>query len=186
MSESTKLKQSELSEWIWKMANTFVTAITGQPFNFSIDNHIVKVLGDGLMMYIPEQCLNKSQEDYYGIFDFVRSVVSPFQNKIKDITVQWKASINYCDDVFNISFFKDQNDYYGNGIDLTSRLLQKAKKYEIILGENFFRKVENIFVQEGIIFKDECSKFKGFDDCVNYKICNVECFNCDEFKQINP
>ena len=167
MCNSTALKQRRLEDWILMTANTFNIA------NTLIRDYVVKLIGDELMIYIPDT--NLESENYATIFDFVRCLVSDFNNEIDGLTLRLKASIHYCEDAYNITFLENHNDYYGNGIDLTARLMSKAKEKRIVISEAFYQRAYQISPEhfEGVSEK-YIEDFKGFANYTEFRILDID------------
>ncbi|MCK4678851.1 MAG: hypothetical protein KAT48_12025 [Bacteroidales bacterium] len=140
---STDIKyKTNVSEWGRKLNNTFnfISFLNDFPDN------VVKGIGDELMIYIPDEDL-KAKTTYNNYFALLNEIFATLDNiknyPLEDVFLQCKVSIHYCTEVYNISFFKGVNDYYGQDIDLTARLMSKSKKSRIVLSEKFFTKVKN-------------------------------------------
>ena len=166
MCNSTELKQRDLKEWVIMIANTI------QQVNTLLGQYVVKVIGDELMIYIPDSKIGN--ENYAIIFDFVKCFLSDFKYDIDDISLRLKAAIHYCDDVYNITYLEHHNDYYGNGIDLTARLMSKTKEKRIVLSEVFYQKAFPISPEhfEGVSDK-YIEDFKGFANHTEFRILDV-------------
>ena len=167
MCNSTQLKQRKLEDWILMIANTFNLA------NTLLREYVVKLIGDELMIYIPDFKLGS--ENYATIFDFVKCLLSNFHNEIDDITLRLKASIHYCEDVYNITFLENHNDYYGNGIDLTARLMTKAKEKRIVISESFFERASALSPEHFDGISDKyIEDFKGFSNPTEFRILDID------------
>lgn len=166
MCNSTELKQRDLKEWVIIIANTI------QQVNTLLGQYVIKVIGDELMIYIPDDKLGN--ENYATIFDFIICLLLDFDYEFCGLTLRLKASIHYCEDVYKITFLRGHNDYYGNGIDLAARLMSKAKENRIILSEEFYRKAFPISPEH---FEDVSNKyienFKGFSSYTEFRILDV-------------
>ncbi len=149
---STIIKyRSGLKEWGRKLNNTFnfISFLNDFPDN------IVKGIGDEIMLYIPDEELfkKKSHKDYFSLLQEIYATLDNIKNfPLEDTFLHCKVAIHYCSDVYNISFLKGANDYYGKDIDLTARLTSKAKTNRIVLSEVFYQKVKI----------DYDKKYKGF------------------------
>ncbi|TDF72964.1 hypothetical protein [Candidatus Syntrophosphaera thermopropionivorans] len=162
---STKIKNKEnLQHWIIRIRNTFiqraVTDITLKP---------LKIIGDELMFYIPDSDLNNSGENFASLIEVIIGIISPYQNELSKLVLPLKGAIHHCSDVYAMTFYKDENDlpvpdYYGSGIDLTARLMEKAVENRLVVSQDFFNLIQD--------YKDTVEKFrgpyieyfKGFDD----------------------
>jgi hypothetical protein len=94
-----------------------------------------------------------------------------------------KVVIHYCTEVYNITFFKDANDYYGSDIDLTARLMTKSIENRIVLSEKFLNKVHKDLKSQGLPENAGClahisgrflENFKGVPVSTKYRIIDVE------------
>ena len=147
---STDIKyKSSLKAWGKRLNNTFnfISLLNDFPDN------VVKGIGDELMLYIPDTDLvNKtSYNNYLGLIEEIYATIDNLLNyPIEDTFLNCKVSIHYCTDVYNITFFEKANDYYGKDIDLTARLMGKARANRIVMSEKFFTKVKNDMVNNSV------------------------------------
>jgi class 3 adenylate cyclase len=141
LNQSTAMKYKlPFTEWARQLNNTFsfISFLNDFPDN------IVKGIGDEIMLFIPDDVLKakSSYTTYYAILEEVYSTLFNIRNYPRhDIFLKCKVAIHYCTDVYNITFFKGANDYYGIDIDLTARLMSKSKENRIVLSERFYTKV---------------------------------------------
>jgi len=141
VNQSTAMKYKvPVTEWARQLNNTFsfISFLNDFPEN------IVKGIGDEIMLFIPDEVLKakSSYTTYYAVLEEVYSTLFNIRNYPRhDIFLKCKVAIHYCTDVYNISFFKGANDYYGIDIDLTARLMTKSRENRIVLSEIFYRKV---------------------------------------------
>jgi len=141
INRSTDLKYTGgLPDWGRKLNNTFnfISLLNDFPEN------IVKGIGDEIMLFIPDEALKKKQtiNTYYQLLEEIYSTVHNISGfPIPDMFLPCKVSIHYCTEVYNITFFKGANDYYGKDIDLTARLMTKSIENRIVLSETFYEKV---------------------------------------------
>ena len=139
--QSTAMKYKvPVTEWARQLNNTFsfISFLNDFPEN------IVKGIGDEIMLFIPDDVLKakSSYTTYYAVLEEVYSTLFNIRNYPRhDIFLKCKVAIHYCTRVYNISFFKGANDYYGIDIDLTARLMSKSKENRIVLSETFYQKV---------------------------------------------
>lgn len=140
INKSTDLKyQGGLADWGRKLNNTFNYLIYANHF----ESYVVKGIGDEIMLYIPDADRAGADritpfsvlEDIYSALFLIRNHPAP------DIFLNCKVAIHYCTEVYNITFFKGANDYYGSDIDLTARLMSKAVENRIVLSERFYEQV---------------------------------------------
>jgi len=147
---STDIKyKSELKDWGKRLNNTFnfISFLNDFPEN------VVKGIGDELMLYIPDEDLfaKTSYNNYFGLIEEIVATIDNLMNyPLENTFLECKVSIHYCTEVYNITFFENANDYYGMDIDLTARLMGKAKANRIVMSEKFFTKVKNDMVNMNI------------------------------------
>ena len=101
---------------------------------------------------------------------------------IGKVHLRCKVAIHYCEEVYNITFFKGYNDYYGKDIDLTVRLLSKAKENKIVISEPFYQKVLQDLKNQGMAQDSEYMKyvsdkyiedFKGVPNSTPFRLLNI-------------
>ena len=180
--DSSMLKYNEgLSQWGKKINNTFnfISIINEFPDN------IVKGIGDEIMIYISDDDLARksSINNYFILLQEIYATIDNLKSfPMKGLFLPCKVSIHYCSDVYNITFLKDTNDYYGIDIDLTARLSSKARANTIVLSEVFYQKALNDFLnkypnkdREVLDHVSEIIKteFKGVPHLTDYRIIEV-------------
>ncbi len=147
---STDIKyKSELKDWGKRLNNTFnfISFLNDLPDN------VVKGIGDELMLFIPDDDLfsKTSYNNYFGLIEEIYATIDNLVNyPIESTFLNCKVAIHYCTEVYNITYFKNANDYYGMDIDLTARLMGKAKANRIVMSEKFFTKVKNDMIDLNI------------------------------------
>ena len=150
ITNSTKIKYNKgFSEWVLLLKNTFgVLSLQNK-----IKNNIVKFIGDAIMIFVPDETLftqNGSINNFYTLLEEVFATVDILKLlHIDDVFMKCKVAIHYCEDVYNITFFKGYDDYYGKDIDITARLLSKAKENTIVISDVFYQKVINDLSETG-------------------------------------
>lgn len=155
---STNIKYTtSIAQWGKKLNNTFnfISILNDFPDN------IVKGMGDELMVYIPDDSLKSRQarENHYSLLEEIYSTLFNISNFPADgLFLNCKAAIHYCTDVYNITFLKGFNDYYGKDIDLTARLMTKARENRIVFSEKFYKKVRQDLKRMGLNRKETCIK----------------------------
>jgi class 3 adenylate cyclase len=179
---STDIKyRTDLWQWGKKLNNTFnfISFLNDLPDN------VVKGIGDELMLYIPDDELKKksSYNNYLSLLEEIYATIDNIKNyPVEDVFLNCKVSIHYCTEVYNISFFKSANDYYGQDIDLTARLMSKAKENRIVLSEKFYAKVNNDLFTLNIPRDQTCLKnmsgkyiedFKGVPFSTEFRVIDV-------------
>ncbi|NQS97066.1 MAG: hypothetical protein HQ591_01290 [candidate division Zixibacteria bacterium] len=173
---STKVKgENDKEYWISLIYNTLCKA-SGK-YNGFFRKHIVKIIGDEYFFFIPEESFKDLGEAPFDwIYEELKRVIT-FNNSRKDLFLKLKAAIHYCTDVYRITFLESQElDYYGNGIDLTSRLIKNAKEDLIVISCEFAKKLENM---------DEINKlqvfseiFRGFKEPTKYLVLSTSSIKC--------
>ena len=147
---STDIKyKTDLKDWGKRLNNTFnfISFLNDLPEN------VVKGIGDELMLFIPDEDLfsKTSYNNYFGLIEEIYATIDNLVNyPIENTFLECKVSIHYCTEVYNISFFEHANDYYGMDIDLTARLMSKAKANRIVMSEKFFTKVKNDMIDMNV------------------------------------
>lgn len=110
---STGLKCADLKEWVAKIHNCFANAQTFlSPFT------PIKSMGDALMYYIEDTDLSESKNNVLQIYDGLWQMATDTSPEYPEVRI----SAVSCEEVFPISFFPGQRDYYGIDIDLASKL----------------------------------------------------------------
>ncbi len=182
INKSTDLKYlGGLSDWGRKLNNTFNNLLYANHFQ----HHIVKGIGDEMMLFIPDEVLKKKTsnntcfallEDIYAGLFLIRNHPDP------DLFLNCKVAIHHCTEVHNITFFEGANDYYGSDIDLTARLMSKSIENRIVLSESFYRKVQEDLVNLGLPTDSGClasvsgvylENFKGVPVSTEYRYIDV-------------
>jgi class 3 adenylate cyclase len=182
ISHSTELKYSSpVTDWARKLNNTFnfISFLNDFPDN------IVKGIGDEIMLYIPDEDLRKksSYSTYYALLEEIHATLFNIRHfPVDGLFLTCRVAIHYCSDVFNISFFRNTNDYYGSDIDLTARLMTKCSENQIVLSERFYQKVildlDKLNLPDGTGClstvsgkQEEC--FRGVPSATKYRIIEV-------------
>jgi class 3 adenylate cyclase len=167
IADSTAMKDSSVKLWIVYICNIFrniQTFLPGRP---------LKAIGDQLMYFIPDSQLQETGTTPLGMFDALAKIArEPDEEHYFKNT---RIAVAYCLDSYAITFVPGGVDYYGKDIDLTARLLTKAKPREIVMNEPFREMVTGRY--KAIANKEQFFavtqiegpkrvKFKGFDDDV--------------------
>lgn len=179
---STDIKyRTHLWEWGKKLNNTFnfISFLNDLPGN------VVKGIGDELMLYIPDEDLAAKNyyNSYLALLEEIYATIDNIKNyPVPDVFLRCKVAIHYCTEVYNISFFKGANDYYGQDIDLTARLMNKSIANRIILSEKFYARVLNDLVTQNIDRENTCLRnlsgkyiedFKGVPRYTEFRVIDV-------------
>jgi len=179
---STAVKYTtDIVLWGRRLNNTFnfISLLNDFPEN------IVKGIGDEMMLYIPDEVLIKKDtiNDYYSLLEEIYSTILNLQRfPLQDMFYHCKLSIHYCTDVYNVTFLKGFNDYYGRDIDLTARLMGKTRADRLVFSETFYRKVVSELCKKGISKDQTClnhvsvkmvEEFKGIPKPVSYRFIDV-------------
>jgi class 3 adenylate cyclase len=183
INRSTDMKYlGGLSDWGRKLNNTFNKLLYANHFQ----NNIVKGIGDEMMLYIPDEQLKKksSNNTHFALLEDIYSALFLIRNHpAPDLFLNCKVAIHYCTEVYNITFFKGANDYYGSDIDLTARLMTKCIESRIVLSEKFYVKVRNDLVNLGLDERSGClsgisekflENFKGVPTSTEYRVIDVQ------------
>ncbi|MFH1161325.1 MAG: hypothetical protein V1733_10320 [bacterium] len=179
INKSTDLKYlGGLTDWGRKLNNTFnfISFLNDFPEN------IVKGIGDEIMLFIPDEELKRksSYTTYYQLLEEIYSTVDNIRSfPIPEMFLPCKVSVHYCTEVYNITFLKGVNDYYGRDIDLTARLMTKAVENQIVLSEKFYVKVLNDLVSLNLPKDHGCmakisetfmEQFRGVPERTEYRV----------------
>lgn len=171
---STALKyEGSRNRWIFYIKNTFEKCMECLPKGLNP----VNIIGDALFYFISDDLMNELDKDicdiFEGLVDLVKLESDEFYKPVK-------IGVSYCTNIYNISFFENRYDFYGTGIDFTSRLLSIASDQEIIMNNAFFNKlkkeqnrnedIDESFSEKWKIYGPMPMKFKGFsNDRIFYK-----------------
>jgi len=182
MVESTGIKYKKgIGHWGRLINNTFnfISILNDFPEN------IVKGIGDELMIYIPDEALTKKESlnHHYAIVEELYSTLLNIKSfPDKNLFMDCKMSIHYCLNVYNISFLKGYNDYYGKDIDMAARLMSKSGKNRIVFSEAFYQKATDDLAALNIPVDMTClaqaseiiaENFKGIPFPVEYRTIDV-------------
>jgi len=138
---STNIKYTtDFGDWGRKLNNTFnfISILNEFP------SHIVKGIGDEIMLYIPDEdlAIRKHCNNYFALLEELYATLYNIKNfPVEGLFLQCKVAIHYCEDVYNITFLEDYNDYYGKDIDLSARLMSKARPNRIIVSAKYHSKI---------------------------------------------
>lgn len=129
--DSVKQKDKPTAEWACLFSNTLrmVRSIL-------CGGGIQKVIGDAVMGFITEKefykvGMNSMLHQFCGLVDLAREFNPPHGLPVK-------LSIVYCVDAYELSFIEDVPDVYGKDIDLTFRLVSKAKEREVLMNKGLY------------------------------------------------
>jgi class 3 adenylate cyclase len=180
--ESTGIKYKKgIGHWGKLINNTFnfISLLNDFPDN------IVKGIGDELMIYIPDDILAQKETftNHYSIIEELHATLDNIKSfPVKDLFMNCKVSLHYCTDVYNITYLKHYNDYYGKDIDMTARLMSKSGRNRIVFSEVFYLKVKEdlkiLGIPEEITCLNQVSEeftdnFKGIPFPVSYRTIDV-------------
>lgn len=135
---STDLKyRTGIETWGRMINNTFnfISFLNDFPDN------IVKGIGDEMMLYIPDSELVRrgATNSYLALLHEIYATLDNLRNHpLPELFLQCKVAIHHSTDVYNITFLKGANDYYGRGIDLAARFMQKGKPNRIVMSQDYF------------------------------------------------
>ncbi|PLX75751.1 MAG: hypothetical protein C0614_10700 [Desulfuromonas sp.] len=179
--DSTLIKyQNTLAQWGRKLNNTFNFI----SFLNDFKENIVKGIGDQLMVYISDSQIKKKNtyNNYYSLLEDVYSTIYNLKNFPEaDVFHKCKVGIHYCEDVYNITFFKECNDFYGRDIDLTARLMSKTKPNRIVMTETFYKKALNDYGEKDYqasmclssVSEKYIEDFKGIPGPTEFRVIDV-------------
>jgi class 3 adenylate cyclase len=180
--ESTGIKYKKgVGHWGRLINNTFnfISILNDFPEN------IVKGIGDELMIYIPDEILTQKEslKHHYAILEELYSTLLNIKSfPDKSLFMDCKIAIHYCLNVYNITFLKGYNDYYGKDIDMAARLMSRSGKNKIVFSEVFYEKAKedllNLGIDESFTCLNEISEavsdnFKGIPFPVVYRTIDV-------------
>lgn len=183
ITSSTEIKYEKgFKEWVLLLKNTFsLLALQNK-----VKNNTIKFIGDEIMIFIPNDVLlskGYSIFNYYTLLSEIYAAIDILKMlHAGKVHLKCKVAIHYCEEVYNITFFKGYNDYYGKDIDLTSRLISKAKENKIVISESFYQKVLQDLKNQGIAQDSEYMKyvsdkyiedFKGVPYSTPFRLLNI-------------
>lgn len=128
---STELKDKSLSKWVLFIYNTFANVRS----NLYMLSNPLKSLGDALMSFLPET--NLHGESALSLFASFWDTVDSNEPYLKKV----KIGAAYCRCAYDITFIQNAPDIYGKDIDLTARLLSVAGAQEIVMNEEFVKRI---------------------------------------------
>jgi hypothetical protein len=172
---------NDITHWGRRLNNTFnfISLLNDFPEN------IVKGIGDEIMLYIPDKVLVEKDtiNDYYSLLEEVYStILNLLQFPLQNMFYHCKLSMHYCTEVYNVTFLKGFNDYYGRDIDLTARLMWKTRDALLVFSEIFYKKVINDLRKRNISKDQTCpnqisvkmvEEFKGNPKLVPFRFIDV-------------
>lgn len=183
INRSTDIKyHGGLKDWGRKLNNTFNNLLYANHFQ----HHIVKGIGDEMMLFIPDEVLYSKQSNNtcYALLEDIYAALYLLKNHPdKDLYLNCKVAIHYCTEVHNITFFEGANDYYGSDIDLTARLMTKSLENRIILSEQFYVKIVNDLVNMRLPLDTGClsrvseryiENFRGVPASTAFRVIEVQ------------
>lgn len=182
INKSTDMKyQGGLKDWGRKLNNTFNVLLRAN----HLEDHLVKGIGDEMMLFITDEELRKKESDgnCFALLSNVYDSLSVIKNHpVTDLFLNCKVAMHYCTEVYNITFFKGANDYYGSDIDLTARLMSKSIENRIVLSEHFYIRAMDDLVRLGLPTDTGCMKaiseryienFKGVPVTTAFRVVDV-------------
>ena len=183
INRSTDIKyQGGLKDWGRKLNNTFNNLLYASHFQ----QHIVKGIGDEMMLFIPDEVLQKksSNNNCFALLEDIYAGLFLIKNHPdQDLYLSCKVAIHYCTEVYNITFFEGANDYYGSDVDLTARLMTKSIENRIVLSEKFYVKVINDLINMGLPMATGClsrvserfiENFRGVPESTSFRVIDVQ------------
>lgn len=138
---STAMKCSTMTEWVAKIHNCFANSAAYLPPQFIP----IKSIGDALMYFIEVSDLQSSGYSPLQIYDGLWQLATENGPEFPDV----KIGAAWCEEVYPITFFAGNRDYYGIDIDLTARLQSLASNKEVVIDSRLQGKVISDFNQTG-------------------------------------
>lgn len=126
---STDMKQKGILHWSRMIHNCFANASL-----FMVPFVPLKSIGDALVYYIEEVDLVKSGYTPMQIFDGLWQIANDADPEFPEV----KIGAARCSDVYALTYFRGQQDYYGVDIDMTARLQHEASASRQIVIERRF------------------------------------------------
>ena len=183
INRSTDIKyQGGLKDWGRKLHNTLNNLLYPNHFQ----KHVVKGIGDEVMLFIPDEVLQKktSNSTCFALLEDIYAALFLIKNHPdQDLYLNCKVAIHYCTEVHNITFFEGADDYYGSDIDLTARLMTKCIENRIVLSEKFYIKVVNDLINMGLPMETGClarvserfmENFRGVPVSTAFRVIDVQ------------
>lgn len=124
------MKQKGIRNWLSLIHNCFANAQT-----FLLPFSPIKSIGDALMFYIEASDLGGHSS--LQIFDGLWQIA----NDSDPIFPIVKIGAARCEEVYPITFFQGNQDYYGIDIDLTARLQSEAREREVVIERRFYDEI---------------------------------------------
>lgn len=136
---STAFKDRPITEWATFFHNTFINATCFLGRQIAP----LKIIGDSCMFYLPEAKLLEMGEHALSLFTSLYELAAEPDDRVYR---EVRLSASFCLDAFELSFETNRPDFYGKDIDLTSRLLGFAGSREIVMNEEFIKRVRGIYL----------------------------------------
>ena len=142
ITNSTDIKYMKgIDDWILLLKNSFGVSEVQK----KLRENVIKFIGDAIMFFIPDDSLYTEDDTINNTYSLLEEIFAGIDIlkmlHVDELHMKCKVSIHHCKDVYNITFFKGHNDYYGKDIDIAARLLTKAKENSIVNSETFYQKV---------------------------------------------
>ena len=183
INRSTDMKYlGGLKDWGRKLNNTFNNLLYANHFQ----HHIVKGIGDEMMLYIPDEVLlrKNSNNTCFALLEDIFAAIFLIKNHPDpDLYLSCKVAIHTCTDVHNITFFEGADDYYGSDIDLTARLMTKCVENRIVMSEKFYERATSDLEAMGLPPDTGClsmvsdrfhENFRGVPVSTAYRVIDVQ------------
>ena len=118
--------------------NTFVNALCRMGWR----NGPFKIIGDCAMFFIPEAALDEKSDHALFLFDRLYGLAAELDDSsYRDVRV----CVSFCQEAYDLTFEPDRPDVYGMDISLAFRLLRVANAREVVMNEEFVRRVREIY-----------------------------------------
>jgi class 3 adenylate cyclase len=129
---STAMKQQGIRQWIAFINNCFANARAFlDPFP------PLKSIGDALMYYIELSDLRRAGYTALQIFDGLWKVATDADPQFPEV----KIGASRCEQAYALTFWRDNQDYYGIDIDMTARLQSHAQNREVVIEQRFYAEI---------------------------------------------
>lgn len=180
---STEIKSKrQYKEWI-----TIIRSSISDLQRFPFLGQPLKIIGDELMYFIPDEESDMPSNHYFIILDSVKNALSSWDTIIDSYLLTLKGAVHYCEEIYPISMIGekkyDENDeleiiptkdFYGLDIDLTARLMTEAESRKLIVSDSFKAKVNGAETSvlndiEGPFVK----QFEGVEEEITYHYFNL-------------
>jgi class 3 adenylate cyclase len=169
MRDSTGMKsKSDDRSWVLRYYNFFHLVPFQVAMHAETNCHVfIKSIGDGIMVFVPEVTkLHGSQ-----LVEAAKQILSD-----SGYFTEVRISMHYCTDAYYMGFPDNSHpDYYGLGIDITSRLNGEAKPQQLVISKAMERKLDEPIDTNDWNEVGQCSKIlKGCTSSTPFRILELK------------